>query len=305
MRSRMCVRPRLLRDKGTEMANPTINLYDPIPSTRRDVRISARSTPPTIDEECALAVPVAQDAEPVRELGFDAAALRSAGFRGTRGQTLVLPGRDGILRVAVGVGAPAKVDRTRVRKAAAEFARAVPQHKCLVVELPASDLGISTADYAQAVTEGVFLARWRFTVAADPEPTLESLILVGPAEDLPAAEEGARRGQAIAEAYNIGRDLANCPAATLTAARMAELATELGARAGFEVEVFDKDQLIEMGWAAGGSSASTWAASIRRASSGCATYRRPRRGGWRSSARGSCTTRVASASSPVTSRTRR
>jgi leucyl aminopeptidase len=73
------------------------------------------------------------------------------------------------------------------------------------------------------------------------------LILVGSAEDLAAAEEGAGRGQAIAEAYNIGRDLANCPAATLTAARMAELAIELGERGGFAVEVFDKDQLIEMG----------------------------------------------------------
>jgi leucyl aminopeptidase len=83
--------------------------------------------------------------------------------------------------------------RAPVREAAAEFARAVPQHKCLVVELPSTDLGIS-----------------------------------------------------IAEAYNIGRDLANCPAATLAAARMAELATELGARGGFAVEVFDN---MPSGWA--------------------------------------------------------
>jgi leucyl aminopeptidase len=229
------------------MSNRTVNRYDPMPSTRAHVQVSTRSTPPPVDQECALAVPVAQDAEPARELDLDAAALRSAGFTGGRGQTLVLPGRDGILRVAVGVGSAAKVDRTLVREAAAEFARAVPQHKCLVVELPDTDLGISTDDYAQAVTEGVLLARWRFSVASDPEPTLESLILVGSAEDLAAAEEGAGRGQAIAEAYNIGRDLANCPAATLTAARMAELAIELGERGGFAVEVFDKDQLIEMG----------------------------------------------------------
>jgi leucyl aminopeptidase len=181
----------LLRDKGTVMGNATINRYDPIPSTRHQVRISTRSAPPSIDEECALAVPVAQDAEPVRELGLDAAALRSAGFHGRRGETLVLPGRGGILRVAVGVGAPAKVDRTLVREAVAEFARAVPQHRCLVVELPGSDLGISTADYAQAVTEGVLLARWRFTVATDPEPTLESLILVGP----PRTSLQRRRGR--------------------------------------------------------------------------------------------------------------
>jgi leucyl aminopeptidase len=229
------------------MSNRTVNRYDPLPSIRARVQVSALATPLPVDREHALAVPVAEDAAPPAELDLDAAALRSAGFRGARGQTLVLPGRDGILRVAVGVGSPTKVDRTLVRESAAEFARAVPQHRCLVVELPASDLGISIADYAQAATEGVLLARWRFTVAADPEPTLESLVLLGPAEDLAAAEEGARRGQAVAEAYNIGRDLANCPAATLTAVRMAELATELGATAGFDVEIFDKDALVEMG----------------------------------------------------------
>jgi Cytosol aminopeptidase family, catalytic domain len=88
------------------MSNRTLNRYDPMPSTRVHVQVSARSTPPSVDQECALAVPVAQDAEPARELDLDAAALRSAGFSGRRGQTLVLPGRDGILRVAVDIATP-------------------------------------------------------------------------------------------------------------------------------------------------------------------------------------------------------
>ena len=88
------------------MSNRTINRYDPMPSTRSHVRVSTRSAPPSVDQECALAVPVAQDVEPARELDLDAAALRSAGFTGGRGQTLVLPGRDGILRVSLDTGIP-------------------------------------------------------------------------------------------------------------------------------------------------------------------------------------------------------
>jgi len=188
-----------------------------------------------------------QGEEAPEELGVDTAGLDSAGFTGARGQTLVLPHADGVVRVAVGVGPRGSVDSTLVRDLAAEFARAVPQHKRLAVELPSPDSGISPADYAQAVTEGVLLARWRFHVrAAEQERTLDSLVIVGPDSQLAEAAEGARRGQVIADAYNIGRDLSNCPATTLTATRMAEVAQQLAPAAGLDVEVFDKDRLIEM-----------------------------------------------------------
>ena len=45
----------------------------------------------------------------------------------------------------------------------------------------------------------------------------------------------------------LSRDLATCPAGMLTASAMAELAVALGPDAGLEVEVFDKDDLVEMG----------------------------------------------------------
>ena len=45
----------------------------------------------------------------------------------------------------------------------------------------------------------------------------------------------------------LARDLANAPPAHLTAARIADVATELGARAGLGVEVFDRDDLVRLG----------------------------------------------------------
>ncbi len=229
------------------MSNPTISAHDPIPSVGRRCTVSLRADIPAAGEVGAVAVPVVGGGDPPPELGVDALALTSAGFTGARGQTLVLPHPDGVVRVAVGLGTAGTVDATLVRDVAAEFARAVPQHKVLSVEIPPADAGISVAEFAQAVTEGVILARWRFRVGADKdERVLDGLVLVAPEADLEEARDGARRGQAIADAYNLGRDLANCPAATLTAARMAEVAAQLGPDAGLEVESFDEEQLIEM-----------------------------------------------------------
>ena len=231
--------------------NTTPRDFDPIPSTRYQVRVAVVSLKQATDEADALAVPVAAGVEPPEELGTDLAGLESAGFTGKRGQTLVLPRADGPVRVAVGIGERGETDPTLVRDLAAEFARAVPWHRKLAIEVATgdqADFGVSVADFAQAVTEGVLLARWRYFVGRDAEqPTLESLLIVASDEDTAAAESGVERGRIVAAACALGRDLANCPATTLSAVRMAEVAVEVGGASGLEVEVFDKDQLIAMG----------------------------------------------------------
>ena len=228
--------------------NTTRDDFDPIPSTRHRIPVGVGSLKQAEEAADALAVPVALGKEPPDELGTDAAGLASAGFTGERGQTLVRTREDGPVRVAVGTGAPERIDATLARDLAAEFARAVPWHKRLAIEVPSRDLGISRAEFAQAVTEGVLLARWRYFVGKDADRApLESLLVVAPDEDAEEIGRGVERGRIIAEAYCLGRDLANCPATTLSAVRMAEVAQEVGPPAGLVVEVFDKDQLIELG----------------------------------------------------------
>jgi leucyl aminopeptidase len=58
---------------------------------------------------------------------------------------------------------------------------------------------------------------------------------------------GVTTGLVTSRAKAVARDLANGPPGHLTASAMAEVAAELGARYGFEVESFDKAQLIELG----------------------------------------------------------
>jgi len=222
--------------------------FDPIPSTRRRPAVGVGTLKQAVAEADALAVPVAVGRPPAEELGVDAAGLAAAGFTAQRGQTLVRPTVDGPVRVAVGIGSPDRLDSTLVRDLAAEFARAVPWHKRLAIEVPSRDSALPVAAYAQAVTEGVLLARWRYFVGRDAEePTLDSLLVIAGDDEADEAAAGVERGRVVAAACSLGRDLANCPASTLSAVRMAEVALEVGPAAGLEVEVFDKDQLIEMG----------------------------------------------------------
>ena len=116
--------------------NPARGRFNPVPSTRAPVVVSVTDTIPDVGDAAALAVPVAEGSEPPPELGWDAAHLAVAGFTGKADQTLVIPGPDGRALVAIGIGDVATVDLTRLRDLAADFARAVPQHKTLAVELP-------------------------------------------------------------------------------------------------------------------------------------------------------------------------
>ena len=134
------------------------------------------SSLPSVEQAAALAVPVAAGAEPPADLGTDAAQLahrrlhreRRARPRRAR-RRRARPGRPGRS------GDASTVDATLVRDLAADFARAVPQHQTLAVELPDGPTAISPADFAQVVVEGVLLARWRYFVGegrrrADPRP---------------------------------------------------------------------------------------------------------------------------------------
>lgn len=231
--------------------HPARGVFDPVPSTRTPVQVTVVSRLPAVDEAAALAVPVVEGREPPADLRTDHAHLAVLGFTGAAGQVLTLAGQDGRALVALGVGAdrpPSTDDARLVRDLAADFARAVPHHDTLAVELPGQGLSISPALFAQVVVEGVLLARWRYFVGrGGDQPALRALTLVAPPKVVDQVRDGARTGQAIARAAAISRDLANCPATTLTASRMGEVAVELGTAAGLEVEVFDEAQLIDMG----------------------------------------------------------
>ncbi|MBZ2199479.1 leucyl aminopeptidase family protein [Occultella gossypii] len=194
----------------------------------------------------AVGIGVYSDGDVPAALGFNRDALADAGFEAAAGSTLVLPQADGPDLVAVGLGARPETNVATLRDAAAALTRAVSRRSRLALHL--DDLaGVEVADAVRGLAEGALLGRYRYTVLVreSKHVALASLVL-----DVPG---GADAEGALAEAFLgaraavVARDLANTPPGHLTATNMGDIAVDLGARFGFEVEVFDKQALIDLG----------------------------------------------------------
>jgi leucyl aminopeptidase len=183
-----------------------------------------------------------------RQIGLSRSALQANGFDGKAGQVLSVPTADGVA-VAVGIGEPGTIDASGLRTAAASFARAASKHAHLATNLADVD-GVDATSAATAVTEGVLLASYRYTGLKN-EPSnasrLQRLTLVAGDKRLKDVHKGAERGKIIAAAAAFARELANTPPTYLNAKDIAAKAVDVGSAAGLHVEVFNKDQLEQMG----------------------------------------------------------
>jgi leucyl aminopeptidase len=222
--------------------------FDPIPSRRSTAALAVALEVPA--DATAIGVPVAGDGAVPRERGaLDRATLEASGFQAGVGETLLLPRADGPTVVEIGVGVRAALDAAAIRDAAAAFARAATKHAHLAVDLTgvASELEAEAA--GQAVVEGVLLARYRYRAFVDKpsDVPVASLVLVTTPDRVAAMTAGMERGAVLARAVTTARDLCNTPGTHLTARRMAEVAADLAAETGLDIEVFDEDQLVAMG----------------------------------------------------------
>ncbi|GAA0998039.1 leucyl aminopeptidase [Subtercola frigoramans] len=182
------------------------------------------------------------------EIGLDREALERSGFDGKAGASLALPQLQGPQFIVVGAGDPDGQTPASLRDAAAAFARAAHKYAQIGIHL-GDTFDLDPAVVGQMISEGVLLARYRYvTLKTETKhvPLVSLDIMVAPI----VADEvlsGVHRGEVFARAACIARDLANTPPSHLTATDFGEVAGELGAEYGIGVELFDKQQIIEMG----------------------------------------------------------
>lgn len=215
-------------------------------ATVSSVEVStARSAPKTAT---AVGWAVATKGAVPRQVGLSRAALEANGFDGEVGQVLAVPTSDG-LTVAIGIGDPGSIDVGGLRSAAAAFARASSKHAHLATNLADVD-GVDARAAAQAVTEGVLLASYRYTGLKN-EPSsasrLERLALIAGDKRSKEVVLGAERGTIVSSAAALARELANTPPTYLNAKELAAKAVDIGSAAGLHVEVFNRDQLEQLG----------------------------------------------------------
>ena len=163
--------------------------------------------------------------------------LRRCGFEGQPGQAAALPGDDGTVVVAVGVGPAGAVDGDVLRRAGAALARQATRVPRLATTLATV---APRPELAAAVVEGIRLGAYRFAGSRTKPPThaLTEAVIVG------ADAAHMRRGALAAEATCRARDWVNEPPREMTPSRLAELARELGVAAGFDVRVWDGEKIL-------------------------------------------------------------
>lgn len=225
--------------------SPGVN---PVPSLSEARAIKVNIAQDVPDTASAVGIAVAGRGTVPRQLGVDRDALAAAGFEGKLGQTFVVARDKRRVLIAVGVGDTA-LDAASLRNAAAAFTRAASRHARLATGLIDAADGLAPAVAAEAVTEGVLLARYRYEQRKHrkSDVPLADLTLVTSAERAKPAATGVARGKAMAAAAMLARDLANAPALELTATRIAEVAQDVARERGLQIEVFGKAELEKLG----------------------------------------------------------
>ena len=135
-----------------------------------------------------------------------------------------------------------------LRDAAAAFGRATGKLGRVATTL-ADTAAVAGEAAGQAVVEGLLLSRYRYSALRKEGAgnELGEITLLASAGRAKSVAAGAARGTVVANAAQLARDLANTPPGHLTARRMADVAREVGASTGLQVEVFDEAALAELG----------------------------------------------------------
>jgi leucyl aminopeptidase len=179
-------------------------------------------------------------------------------FKGKKGQTLSLHthGRLGVQRVLlVGGGQRKDFNAGDLRGFASRIVKAATavQAKTAAAALP---YGEAQERHAQFLAEGALGGNYRFDkyLTGDrkkPEVVEELKIAVSAdnvdASRLDAVKRGVQRGERVAQAVMMARDLVNEPAGDLTPTKMAEIATKLAKQHGLEIKVLGPKECKQKG----------------------------------------------------------
>src|SRR5262252_8653721 len=150
----------------------------------------------------------------------------------------------------VGLGKPDAFKIDAVRQASATAVAAARRLGVSAVALlpPASDL--ATIEIGQALTEGALLGlytlkKYKTVAENDDKDNLREISLLANGNAQRALENGVKRGQIVAEAVNMARDLSNSPGNEVNPSYLAKQAQEIAAQTTLRCHVLDVDGIRE------------------------------------------------------------
>lgn len=180
--------------------------------------------------------------------------LRSGDFTGKCGQVATLHPVKGPRRlVLVGLGEKKEISGSVLRRAAAAGCKVVTAAGTgrLSVFVPPEFRGDVAADeVARVVTEGAGQGAWRFREYKGNDSDAVELsalsILARPAERR-TMQEGAKRGEAVAEGQSFARNLQALPGNVCTPSYLGDVASDVAKEYGFKATVMDPARIKRNG----------------------------------------------------------
>jgi leucyl aminopeptidase len=159
--------------------------------------------------------------------------------------------------IVIGLGKPSELTQDKVRGAIAGACRLLRQKGVRSIATLAQGVGITgitALSAAQAITEGALLGVYSFrkhkTREAEYSEIKQLLIVSSDQSKVPALEQGCHRGNIMAEATNLARDMVNEPANHMTPGDLAEIAKKLAEANGLKFHILEREQMQELGMGA-------------------------------------------------------
>ncbi len=219
----------------------------------------------------SLILPLAEDSTPLRGIaktldtalrGVITRAIEQAAFRGKLSERYLLhpSGHLGVQHLLLmGLGKRSDLNLDRVRRVAAEALRHLRALKAKKIAIACHETcwqGFDAEPLAQAITEGAMLGLYRFDTykgrgsrPADSE--IETLTLLSSDRDAISPLKAAiGRGEVLARATNLARDLVNEPANVLTPTELAARVRGVARRHRLAIEVLDRRAMQRLGMGA-------------------------------------------------------
>ena len=158
-----------------------------------------------------------------------------------------LPAR---LVIIAGLGKKEDFDINVMRNAMGEVVRALRQHSCrsaaTILHGPGAD-GLKVDEAAEAIVEGFILGAYQFkkhVTKKDEQKILAELTILEKDESkLNLIKKGINKGEIIANAVTLARDMVNEPGNYMTPSNMADVARETADKNGLDVIVMDRAQM--------------------------------------------------------------
>ncbi|MCU0248457.1 MAG: leucyl aminopeptidase [Bryobacter sp.] len=178
----------------------------------------------------------------------------SGEFTGKSGELAILPKPEGLAArrlVVAGAGKSDKFTAAEMRKLSGTVLRALKAKSMKTIALELGEMQ-QYPDFTAAAIEGAILGDWEPDLykskKEDRKEVAEfALLAPGAPPELSAAFE---RGEIVATAQNLTRDLVNEPGNKLTPKALAEKAGAMALEAGIECDVLDQERMKQLGMGA-------------------------------------------------------